>query len=411
MNASHPLANGLVFAGLGELAGSTRYHDSSVWGNHGTTSGMETSAWSFSDSLQRKQLSFDGFDDYLDTSCNIAFGDFTVSCWVLAAASGNVEFDRIFDKLYDTGFWLGLGTSGNVKGGIRQSSAPYGLSCAMSWGEWHHVSMSRYGSTQTIIVDGGLATASQSCSSTAISTSYAVRIGRTAGATTNMIDAKIADPIIHSRALIASEVLALANPSNVMLSGLILPPRRKWWPVVAGGGGSGALTGSAAIVTTATGTLSGTGALSGSATITTSDSGTLSGTGALTGTATLATSCTGTLSGGTTLSGTAALTTSVTGTLTGTGSLASSAAVAVTPAGTLSDASSFSGSTSVAVGCTGTLSGFGALTGSVAMVLAATGTATDANVTVTGGVVMYSAVDNRPLYSAKDNRPFFTARV
>jgi hypothetical protein len=37
----------------------------------------------------------------------------------------------------------------------------------------------------------------------------------------------IADAMIWSRVLAASEISALADPSNVMLSGLILPPRRR----------------------------------------------------------------------------------------------------------------------------------------------------------------------------------------
>jgi len=38
-----------------------------------------------------------------------------------------------------------------------------------------------------------------------------------------------------NRALSLPEIQQLADPSNMMLSGLILPPRRKWWPVVSSG--------------------------------------------------------------------------------------------------------------------------------------------------------------------------------
>jgi hypothetical protein len=41
------------------------------------------------------------------------------------------------------------------------------------------------------------------------------------------------DPLIYNRAISASEIAQLADPSNVMLSGLILPPRRRLWAVPA----------------------------------------------------------------------------------------------------------------------------------------------------------------------------------
>ena len=47
---------------------------------------------------------------------------------------------------------------------------------------------------------------------------------------------EFADPGIWNRALSASEISALAVPSNVMLSGLILPPRRRLFAVTSGGG-------------------------------------------------------------------------------------------------------------------------------------------------------------------------------
>ena len=46
-------------------------------------------------------------------------------------------------------------------------------------------------------------------------------------------DGIIGDPLIHSRHLSSPEIQQLADPSNALLSGLILPPRRRWWPVVS----------------------------------------------------------------------------------------------------------------------------------------------------------------------------------
>jgi len=46
---------------------------------------------------------------------------------------------------------------------------------------------------------------------------------------------QLADVMLHGRVLTPPEIQALADPSNVMLSGLILPPRRRLWAVGSGG--------------------------------------------------------------------------------------------------------------------------------------------------------------------------------
>ena len=47
--------------------------------------------------------------------------------------------------------------------------------------------------------------------------------------------------MLHNRYLSDGELDDIADPSNVLLSGLIEPPRRKWWPVVAAGPSSALL--------------------------------------------------------------------------------------------------------------------------------------------------------------------------
>jgi hypothetical protein len=45
---------------------------------------------------------------------------------------------------------------------------------------------------------------------------------------------RFSDPMFYRRCLSPAEIQQLADPSNVMLSGLILPPRRKLWAVSGG---------------------------------------------------------------------------------------------------------------------------------------------------------------------------------
>ena len=90
INYGHPLARGLVFAGLGELPNSTYYHDSSLYSNHGTLTNMEpASDWAWSGELRRFGTLHDGSDEYVTgtTGCNF-LGDFTAAVWVLGQSSG-----------------------------------------------------------------------------------------------------------------------------------------------------------------------------------------------------------------------------------------------------------------------------------------------------------------------------------
>ena len=142
------------------------------------------------------------------------------------------------------------------------------------------------------------------------------------------------------------------------------------YPVSSGGG---ALSGTAAVAASASGTLSGLGALAGTGAGTASAAGTLSGSGALTGTAAASAAANGALAGIGLLSGTATATTSAAGALTGTGALSGAAAASATATGTLTSPAALIGTATAAASATGTLTGFGALTGAAAAVAAATG--------------------------------------
>ena len=52
------------------------------------------------------------------------------------------------------------------------------------------------------------------------------------------IDLSVRDPVIYNRALSLAEIQQLADPSNVMLSGLI-QTKRKWWPTAPATGFTG----------------------------------------------------------------------------------------------------------------------------------------------------------------------------
>lgn len=64
IDRGHPLAQDLVFAGLGRHTGSTYYHDSSLKGNHGSLTNMDpVTGWV--SAIGRRALKFDGSNDYV----------------------------------------------------------------------------------------------------------------------------------------------------------------------------------------------------------------------------------------------------------------------------------------------------------------------------------------------------------
>jgi hypothetical protein len=135
-----------------------------------------------------------------------------------------------------------------------------------------------------------------------------------------------------------------------------------------------ALSGSANITFSSTGTLTGSGALSGSASITFSSSGTLTGSAALSGTSNISFSSSGTLTGLGALAGSADLVFSASGTLGGLGALSGEANITFSSDGTLSASGALSGTASLVFTSSGTLTGTGALAGASFLSFVSTGT-------------------------------------
>lgn len=171
----------------------------------------------------------------------------------------------------------------------------------------------------------------------------------------------------------ASEVAARARVPFGMFRPIV---RRQYFVQTAGG--SGNLSGTAAIASAATGTLSGAGRITGTAAIVSAATGTLAGLASLSGTAAIVSTATGTLASGGSLSGTAAIISTATGTLTSAGHLAGTAGIVTTATGTLAGSGHMSGTAAIISTATGTLTVAGALSGTAAIVSTATGTLTAA---------------------------------
>ena len=116
-------------------------------------------------------LSFDGVNDYVSTAFNTALTDFTIELWFKDNGVRSA-YERLVDKNYSTGFWLGRNsaTANSWGGGVRQSSPPYGIFATFSDGIWNHIAMSRSGTMQSLYANGVLVN-SQTVSSTALDSS------------------------------------------------------------------------------------------------------------------------------------------------------------------------------------------------------------------------------------------------
>ena len=158
---------------------------------------------------------FDGGDDFVLTNYNIALTDFTACMWFKTPDSTNAQSNRLLDKNYALGMWLGkntTGTSNSWGGGVRESSAPYGIYLTLTDGQWHFLASIRSGTTHTLYGDGISNTTSNTVSTTALSTDF-ISIGSNGGAA-SYFKGNIAQTQIYNRALSASEVLQNFNATR-----------------------------------------------------------------------------------------------------------------------------------------------------------------------------------------------------
>lgn len=227
-----PMARGLVFAGLGGLHGGVTYPDHSLHRNHGTLTNMDPATdWVWSQKLGRWGLDFDGDDDFVTTNqLTWDLVNFTASCWVNYRSIGSV-FDGVIGNVFNnaTSEWfVALGSSGAFRAYINDGRWHIVTAdAARAANMWHHVTVRMQQGTWRFFVNGAIQSGSYSSSLTG-TIDKGLQLGRYMS---YYADALIADPLIHNRALTPAEIRQLADPRNVMLSGLIHAPGRRFWPV------------------------------------------------------------------------------------------------------------------------------------------------------------------------------------
>jgi hypothetical protein len=236
INRHHYLSRGLVFAGLGQSCADTlRYRDSSPYGNHGTLTGMTPSEdWVWSSELGRWCTAYDATDKNQWVKVANSSGlksvnvpaPMSLSVWVYFIAGYTSAGDASYGTIlfYINGYHsLLLRASDNRVtwlGGTVSYTNSYNIA-----NKWVHYGVYHSGTHVWIYQNGLLMGDGDSAYNLSIEAIY---IGGMAGQ--YFLTGSIADPMLWTGDKRSSFAI-LANRSDPMLGGLILPPRRKFYPI------------------------------------------------------------------------------------------------------------------------------------------------------------------------------------
>jgi len=237
LNPLHPLARGLVFAGLGGLHGGVQYQDHSLHRNHGTLTNMDPATdWVWSEELGRWALrGFTSNTSYVTLPQVLSSAPWTCAGWANPdRAEGGADHWAIACRSTNLDSLLTLRESGSVQ--VTDDSWTRVVRVVISVLGWHHWAAVCTGDgaadTVTMYRDG-VSIGSDSMSGHTINYTRIDKHGKTYSSDTE--ECPMSDPLIYNRTLTPAEIRQLADPSNVMLSGLIRPPQRRVWPVSSGG--------------------------------------------------------------------------------------------------------------------------------------------------------------------------------
>jgi hypothetical protein len=237
------LTRGLQFAWLGRGVRSLAAIDSGPFAWHGTLTGMDAPTdWFWVPGCGRWSLDFDSTNDYvaMPTTGLLPLQAGTVAAWVNCTdyATSREIFTVGNTSTANTYFSVMYGnqTSGKLALFHRVTSNGVMGGTVLSKGQWWHVAATSTGSAWNLFVNGLAETLTVTGSNSGdwfgdVTSANTVSIGTLRNSVwpngTLWWYGRIADVMVWDRVLQPPEIADLANPSNVMLSGLIQPgPRR-----------------------------------------------------------------------------------------------------------------------------------------------------------------------------------------
>ena len=263
INRDHPLVKGLVFAGLGNLPGSKKAVDSSYYRNHGTLTNMAipataTSGWKYVPKLGRWGWAFDGSNDFITCGSRVYPGDtITISAWVKRTWSSNTAYRSIATWNYNFGSDSGITfvasaaitvldwVAGDILffgKGSAATSYPRAIAShgTLVDGSWHLITGILGPAIAQLYLDGRPLAMRISAPAAVPATTGNFLIGSCA--TEDYQDGSMSDVGQWNRVLSPAEIRILANPSDPMLGGMLLPPKRKYFSFIPFHVGDASLT-------------------------------------------------------------------------------------------------------------------------------------------------------------------------
>jgi hypothetical protein len=191
-------------------SGSTVWRDMS--GNDYTGSLVNGPTFS---SANGGSVQFDGINDYSITNYTSQLGDFTAISWFKSSAPiVGKGYDRILEKSYDLGFWMGryFNSANQWGGGVLNTTSPtFGIFVTLADNSWHFLASVRSGSNHTIYGDGITNTNTTTCSNSLLSNT-ALTLGTDYA--NGYLNGNIASVQIYNRALSAAEILQNYNATK-----------------------------------------------------------------------------------------------------------------------------------------------------------------------------------------------------
>ena len=232
LNPYSSLNEGLMFAGLGGGATTNLYADSSGHGFDGSLTNMNAPTdWVWEPELNRFALDFDGTNDYIQGSgAGVSGINISIALWA--------RFDKVntiaalfANRANNTNGSLLFLLSSKITWDNTTSASRWATNYVPSLATWTHLVLTGDAAGRKLYVNGVLNDTGSA--GTAITGYVDFRIGSDTSAVQYPIGASFSDFCLYKRALAPSEIQQLADPSNVMLSGLVLPPRRRIFKATA----------------------------------------------------------------------------------------------------------------------------------------------------------------------------------
>jgi hypothetical protein len=244
LNAASPLYGSLVFAGLGQQPGTTRYRDASGWANDGTLTNMDPPTdWVWDKTLNRFVLDFDGANDYSTRAPGVVSTEpLSIVAWAKPTNfAPSVQTIAAIGNNGSSGFWrlyLEQTTGQTVAQKQTDAGNPHSATAGNATvNAWSHCSAIFLSTTARYAALNGVVWSLDTYNITDPTASF------------TSVGALRRSSVIHYMLGQLTDVLivksdwrpylsALADPTNVDLRvgnvPLILPPARRWWSAAAG---------------------------------------------------------------------------------------------------------------------------------------------------------------------------------